>query len=162
MHPEVSPACTLIAFVADAPIHVSYELVDQRQTQALPVLLARYERLEDVLSQGWVYPRTIVADNYRDFRVLTLHRDPDSGRAVPRFVFERSALQSEHVTGRDLSSRLRYEAQDLAQDLRRQARLSRAGSDRAIRQTDQVMDEIETLATDLDILLAEKNGTGVA
>lgn len=79
-----------------------------------------------------------------------------------RFVFARSALQSEHAGGRDLGSRLRYEAQDLAQDLRRQARLSRAGSDHAIRQTDQVMDEIETLATDLDLLLAETKGTGGA
>src|SRR5690606_12490378 len=77
-----------------------------------------------------------------------------------RFVFQRSALQSEPDGGRDLGSRLRYEAQDLAQDLRGQARLSRAGSDRAIRQTDRVMDEIETLATDLDMLLAETNGTG--
>ena len=79
-----------------------------------------------------------------------------------RFVFDRGALEPELSSGRDLGSRLRYEAQDLAQDLRRQARLTKAGSDHTIRQTDWVMDEIETLATDLDMLLAETNGTGVA
>ncbi|HSM55884.1 MAG TPA: AI-2E family transporter [Candidatus Sulfomarinibacteraceae bacterium] len=79
-----------------------------------------------------------------------------------RFVFEREALKPELSSGRDRSSRLRYEAQNLARDLRHQARRTRAGSDLTIRQTDLVMDEIETLATDLDILLAETNGTGVA
>jgi predicted PurR-regulated permease PerM len=79
-----------------------------------------------------------------------------------RFVFERGAPETELSSGRDLGGRLRYEAQDLARDLRRQARRTRAGSDRTIRQTDRVMDEIETLATDLDMLLAETDGTGVA
>ncbi|HSM55519.1 MAG TPA: AI-2E family transporter [Candidatus Sulfomarinibacteraceae bacterium] len=78
-----------------------------------------------------------------------------------RFVFERGAMEPELSGGRDLGSRLRYEAHDLARDLRHQARRTRAGSDRTIRQTDLVLDEIETLATDLDTLLAETNGTGV-
>jgi len=72
-----------------------------------------------------------------------------------RFVFHPSAMEMETSAGRDHASRLRYEAQDLAQGLRRQARLSKAGSDLRIKQIDQVMDEIETIATDLDLLLAK-------
>jgi len=72
-----------------------------------------------------------------------------------RFVFRPEALESESSVGRDYTSRLRYEAQDLAQDLRKQARHSQAGSVQAIQQTDQVMDEIEAIATDLDALLAQ-------
>lgn len=79
-----------------------------------------------------------------------------------RFVFDRGAMEPEVSTGRDLGSRLRYEAQDLARDLRKQARLTKGGSDRTVWQIDQVMDEIETLATDLDMLLAEPNGSGEA
>lgn len=79
-----------------------------------------------------------------------------------RFVFDRGAMEPEVSTGRDLGSRLRYEAQDLARDLRKQARLTKGGSDRTVWQIDQVMDEIETLATDLDMLLAEPNGLGEA
>ncbi len=45
-----------------------------------------------------------------------------------RFLFHPAALESEVSTGRDYASRLRYEAQDLAQDLRKQARLKKAGS----------------------------------
>jgi len=71
-----------------------------------------------------------------------------------RFVFHPGAMDMETSSGRDHASRLRYEAQQLAQGLRRQARLTKTGSDREIRQVDQVMDEIETIATDLDALLA--------
>ncbi len=79
-----------------------------------------------------------------------------------RFVFERGALEPKLSGERDLRGRLRYEAQDLARDLRHRARRTSAGSDRTIRQTDLVMDEIEILITDLDMLLAETDRTGVA
>jgi predicted PurR-regulated permease PerM len=74
---------------------------------------------------------------------------------LERFVFDAGSMETESSPGRDYSSRLRYEAQDLVQDLRKQARLKKGGSDDSIRHTDQVMDEIELLASDLDLLLAE-------
>jgi predicted PurR-regulated permease PerM len=72
-----------------------------------------------------------------------------------RFVFDPGMLGAEASTGRDYASRLRYEAQDLAQDLRKQARLKKGGSTLLIKQIDQVLDEIETITTDLDALLAQ-------
>ena len=69
-------------------------------------------------------------------------------------------MESEVSAGRDYASRLRYEAQDLAQDLGKQARLKKEGTDRWVKQTDQVMDEIETITTDLDSLLAQVNTSG--
>lgn len=74
---------------------------------------------------------------------------------LERYVFEPGALETEGSTGRDLASRIRYEAQDLVQDLRKQARLKKGGSDRKVQQTDQVMEEIESLASNLDVLLAD-------
>ena len=74
---------------------------------------------------------------------------------LDRFVFHPSLMEPEVSAGRDYASRLRYEAQDLAQDLRRQARLKKGGSDLRLKQTDQVMDEIEAITTDLDSLLAQ-------
>lgn len=44
-----------------------------------------------------------------------------------------------------------------AQDLRKQARLKKRGSDRTIKEIEQVMDEIETITTNLDALLAKAN-----
>ncbi len=44
---------------------------------------------------------------------------------LDRFVFHPATIEAEISTGRDYASRLRYEAQDLAQDLRRQTRLKR-------------------------------------
>lgn len=76
---------------------------------------------------------------------------------LDRFVFDPGSMEPEASTGRDYASRLRYEAQDLVQDLRKQARLKKGGSDQRVKQTDQVMDEIETLAGDLDLLLAENS-----
>jgi predicted PurR-regulated permease PerM len=72
-----------------------------------------------------------------------------------RFVFHPAMMEPEVSAGRDYASRLRYEAQDLAQDLRKQARLKKRGSDLRIKQIDQVMDEIETITTDLVALLAQ-------
>ncbi|MAU00024.1 MAG: hypothetical protein CL608_23015 [Anaerolineaceae bacterium] len=77
-----------------------------------------------------------------------------------RFVFHRQAAEPEIAVGRDFASRLRYEAQELAQDLRKQARLTQEGSDQTVRQTDQLMDEVESLANDLDTLLAQANLSG--
>jgi len=74
---------------------------------------------------------------------------------LDRFVFHPGTIEAEVSTGRDYASRLRYEAQDLAQDLRKQARLKKGGSDLRVKQTDQVMDEIEAITTDLDSLLAQ-------
>jgi hypothetical protein len=72
-----------------------------------------------------------------------------------RFVFGPEASEPEGTSGRDSTSRLRYAAQDLAQDLRKQARLSKSGSTLRVKQLDQVMDEIETITTDLDALLVQ-------
>jgi len=80
---------------------------------------------------------------------------------LDRFVFHPAAIEPEVPAGRDYASRLRYEAQDLAQDLRKQARLKKGGSDLRIKQTDQALDEIETLTTDLDALLAQVHNPGV-
>lgn len=70
------------------------------------------------------------------------------------FVFQQSAMEPEVSAGRDYASRLRYEAQDLIQDLRKQARLKKGGAALRVKQIDHVMDEIETITTDLDALLA--------
>ena len=77
--------------------------------------------------------------------------------ALNHFVFQQATVEMEVSEGRDYASRLRYEAQDLAQDLRKQARLKKGGTDLAIKQIEQVMDEIETITTDLDTLLAKAN-----
>jgi len=79
---------------------------------------------------------------------------------LDRFIFHPGMLEPEVSAGRDYASRLRYEAQDLAQDLRKQARLKKGGSDLRVKQTDQVMDEIEAITTDLDSLLAQVQTSG--
>ncbi len=75
------------------------------------------------------------------------------------FVFYPTTADVEVSSGRDYASRLRYEAQDLISDLRKQARLKKRGSDLRIKQIDQVMDEIETITTDLDALLNQASST---
>jgi predicted PurR-regulated permease PerM len=79
---------------------------------------------------------------------------------LDRFVFHPDVMESEVSEGRDYASRLRYEAQDLAQDLRKQARLKKNGSEGWVKQIDQVMDEIEAITTDLDSLLAQVKTSG--
>lgn len=74
---------------------------------------------------------------------------------LERYVFRAGALDSEAPTGRDRAGRLRYEALDFAQDLRKQARIDKEGSTDTITQIDEVMDEIESITTDLDALLAQ-------
>lgn len=76
---------------------------------------------------------------------------------LERFVFHPAISDPEISDGRDYTSRLRYEAQDLAQDLRKQARLKKGGTDLRVKQIDHVMDEIETITTDLDALLAQSS-----
>jgi len=44
--------------------------------------------------------------------------------------------------------------------LRKQARLTKRGSDLKLKQIDQVMDEIEAITTDLDDLLAQTQISG--
>jgi predicted PurR-regulated permease PerM len=77
-----------------------------------------------------------------------------------RYVFDPGTMESEVSSGRDYASRLRYEAQDLAQDLRKQARIKKGGSDSSVEQINQVMDEIEAITTDLDALLANVPAAG--
>lgn len=77
--------------------------------------------------------------------------------ALNHFVFHPVTVEMEVSEGRDYSSRLRYEAQDLVQDLRKQSRRRKRGSELKIKQTEQVMDEIETITTHLDALLAQAN-----
>ena len=79
---------------------------------------------------------------------------------LDRFVFHPSTMEPEVSPGRDQASRLRYEAQDLASDLRKQARLTKGGSELRVKQIDKVMDEIETITTDLDALLAQVHTPG--
>jgi AI-2E family transporter len=73
------------------------------------------------------------------------------------FVFQQQTVELEASQGRDYTSRLRYEAQDLIQDLRKQARNKKHGSDEKIVHIEQVMDEIETITENLDALLARPN-----
>jgi predicted PurR-regulated permease PerM len=75
------------------------------------------------------------------------------------FVFHPTAMEPEVSAGRDYASRLRYDAQDLAQDLRKQARLKKRGSELRVKQIDQVMDDIETITTDLGVLLTQDDST---
>ena len=79
-----------------------------------------------------------------------------------RFVFQAGALEPEASTGRDYTSRLRQEAQELAQDLSRQTRLTPEGSKERVKETENVMDEIESLADDLDKLLAQTQPAEIA
>jgi predicted PurR-regulated permease PerM len=74
---------------------------------------------------------------------------------LDHFIFHPVAVTPDESTGRDVTSRLRYEAQDLAQDLQKQARVKKGGSAFRVKQIDRVMDEIETITTDLDALLAQ-------
>ncbi len=80
---------------------------------------------------------------------------------LDRYVFDSDTSKPEVITSRDLVGRLRYEAQDLAQDLRKQARVNKEGSIESISQIDQVMDEIESITTDLGVLLAQVDDSGL-
>jgi predicted PurR-regulated permease PerM len=75
------------------------------------------------------------------------------------FVFQPATAETEVPEGRDFVSRLRYETQEFRQDLRKQARVKKSGTEQSVTQIDQVMDEIETISTDLDLLLAQDENT---
>ena len=77
--------------------------------------------------------------------------------ALNHFVFKTLTVEMKVAEGRNYASRLRYEAQNLIQDLRKQARHQKRGSDQKIIQTEQVMDEIETITSELDALLTRAN-----
>jgi Predicted permease len=79
---------------------------------------------------------------------------------LDRFIFHPAAMEPEVSARRDLASRLRYEAQDLVQGMRTQARVKKIGTDQWVKQTDKVMDEIEAITTDLDSLLGQVNTPG--
>ncbi|MFZ6019338.1 MAG: AI-2E family transporter, partial [Chloroflexota bacterium] len=79
-----------------------------------------------------------------------------------RYVFHPSAMAQEPSVDRNYASRLRFEAQDLAHDLQKQARLKKTGSTLRVKQIDHVMDEIETITTDLDTLLAQIHTSGAS
>jgi len=72
-----------------------------------------------------------------------------------RYVFHPQDVEVETGSGRGHTSRLSYQANDLAADLQRQARLTKGGTTQAEKQLDLVMDEIESVAVDLAGLLAE-------
>ena len=77
--------------------------------------------------------------------------------ALNHFVFKSATVELEVSDGRDYASRLRYEAQDLIKDLRKQSRLKKRGSDQKIIQMEQVMDEIATITSNIDTVLARAN-----
>jgi len=82
--------------------------------------------------------------------------------ALNHFVFQPVTVEMDVSEGRDFASRLRYEAQDLIQDLRKQARNKKRGTDQKVIQIEQVMDEIETITSNLDELLAQANNSEAA
>lgn len=75
------------------------------------------------------------------------------------YVFQPVTVEMEPSEGRDYASRLRYEAQDLIQDLRKQTRHKQDESDEKVLQIEHVMDEIEAITTNLDTLLARTNNS---
>lgn len=77
-----------------------------------------------------------------------------------QFVFGPAQVDMEISQGRDLVSRLRYEAQDLIFDLRKQTRNKPIDAEEDNREFENMMDEIETIAANLDGLLARTPQTG--
>jgi len=83
--------------------------------------------------------------------------------AIIQLLLDRFVLQSENLeemtpTGRDQISLLRYEAQDLALDVRKQLRQKEDLTDQ---DADRVEDDIEAIAANLDRILAELAENGV-
>jgi predicted PurR-regulated permease PerM len=74
---------------------------------------------------------------------------------LDHFLFRTETPGAELSAGRDFSSQLRYEAQDLIQDLRKQARLQTGDQDGEARAVTQAMDELESITTDLVLQLAD-------
>jgi predicted PurR-regulated permease PerM len=80
--------------------------------------------------------------------------------ALDHFIFHPIETLPNEAGGRNITGRLRYEARDFAQDLRKQARIKKSGSDQRVKEIDQVMDEIEGITDDLDALLAQTQTPG--
>jgi len=74
---------------------------------------------------------------------------------LDRYIFHPVETDNVESTGRDQTSRLRYEIQELTRDLRKQTRFKKVGSELNVKQIDRVMDEVEGITTDLDVLLAQ-------
>ena len=70
---------------------------------------------------------------------------------LDRFVLGLDAIEQDTPDGRDYLSKLRYEAQELVRDVRKQIRHK---EEETSEHTDAVEDEIESIATDLDSILA--------
>jgi hypothetical protein len=82
--------------------------------------------------------------------------------AIIQLLLNQFVLQAENQeevapAGRDQISLLRYEAQDLALDVRKQLRQKEDLTDQEV---DRVEDDIEQIASDLDRILAELAGNG--
>jgi hypothetical protein len=73
---------------------------------------------------------------------------------LDRFLLDPEALEQELVTGRDSTSVLRYEVQQLIQDLRKRIRAKDIPFEE---DPEPVEEEIEVIATELEALLAEAN-----
>lgn len=101
------------------------------------------------------------------FAFSTLFGIPGALMAIPlaaivqlllnHFVFQPTTVELQASEGRDYASRLRYEAQELIQDLRKQSRHEPGGAEEDILQFEHVMDEIETITDNLDSMLARNN-----
>jgi predicted PurR-regulated permease PerM len=76
-----------------------------------------------------------------------------------RFVFSQDPVNGPLPAGRDLTSTLRYEIQDLIGDVRKQLRKK---DDRSNEVTDQIEDAIETLAIDLDLFLDQESSEKIS
>jgi predicted PurR-regulated permease PerM len=74
---------------------------------------------------------------------------------LDRYIFHPTIEISETVSGRDLSSKLLFEAKDLVRDLQKQARRKKGGPADTEKQIDLIVDEIESVSADLAGLLAE-------
>lgn len=71
---------------------------------------------------------------------------------INRFIFDPSEDAPIEPAGRDYLSLLRYQAQEIAQDIRKQVRLDEGEAES---ETDQLKDSIEAIANDLDRLLGQ-------
>jgi predicted PurR-regulated permease PerM len=76
-----------------------------------------------------------------------------------RFVIQAENQEEVTLTGRDQVSLLRYEAQDLASDVRKQLRQKEDLTDQDV---DRVEDDIEAIAAGLDRILAEMEDKGAS
>lgn len=76
---------------------------------------------------------------------------------LDRYLLAPGAIETQVPLGRDQLSLIRYEAQELVEDVRKQLRVR---PDQTDDQTDQYEDEIESILADLDRMLQELSGEG--